>query len=44
MKLNYVEPKGYFTKEMKKILEEGEKKTTKKTSSKRTASKSKKSK
>lgn len=37
----YVEPKGYFTKEMKKILEKGEKKTPSKSTAKKTTTKKK---
>ena len=38
-KMNYVEPKGYFTPTMKKILDEGSK-ATKKPASKPTSKKS----
>lgn len=41
--MEYVEPKGYFSSEMKKILEEGKKnaKATKKPAEKKPASKKK---
>ena len=37
----YVEPEGYFTESMKKILEEGEQKESKKTPKKKEEAKSK---
>lgn len=38
-KLTYVEPSGYFTPAMKKILKEGEKKTASKSTTKKSSKK-----